>query len=379
MGLQDFLKVYNKPIFTSIHTLLSQGKKILFIVPYPTGKAPSQRFRFEQYYNFLTESGFEFKTEAFLSDTAWQYLYQPGHYLKKVSAVLQGFLKRLLLLFAVHRYDFIFIHREATPVGLPWFEWFVAKVIRKKIIYDFDDAIWLSNTSSENKVVSWIKFHRKTAFICRWAYKVSVGNSYLGDYARQFNSSVVFNPTTIDTDHHYSILKHKENRRLVIGWTGSHSTLKYLDAVVPVLKKLETDYDFETLVIADKNPHLALKDFHFVKWKKDSEIQDLNRIDIGIMPLSDNQWTRGKCGFKALQYMALGIPCVVSGVGANLDIVSDRNNGMIANSSEEWKSALVTLLNDEALRKRLGNAGKVTLEQGYSVRANSANFIKLFS
>ena len=133
-----------------------------------------------------------------MSAATWNILYQPGHAVKKVSGILSGFVRRLFLLFSVPTYDFVFVHREAAPVGPPVFEWFIAKVLGKKIIYDFDDAIWLANTSEANKMVAGVKWHHKVTNICRWAYKNSCGNTYLANYARHFNPVVVVNPTTID-------------------------------------------------------------------------------------------------------------------------------------------------------------------------------------
>ncbi|UOQ76187.1 hypothetical protein MUN84_16530 [Hymenobacter sp. 5516J-16] len=175
--------------------------QILFLVPYPTGKAPSQRFRFEQYFDFLTAAGYRYRVAPFISEATWAILYKPGHQLQKVAGILGGFLRRFGLLFVVPKYDYVFIHREASPIGPPVFEWVIAKLLGKKIIYDFDDAIWIPNTSEANKIVAGVKWHHKVGSICRWAYKVSCGNAYLRDYARQFNPNAVVNPTTIDTEH----------------------------------------------------------------------------------------------------------------------------------------------------------------------------------
>ena len=124
---------------------------ILILAPYPKGEAPSQRFRFEQYLDILTANGISFQYKPFLTEKAWKILYLPGKHAPKAFWILLGFLKRAALLMTVHKYDYVFIHREASPIGPPVFEWLIAKVCRKKIIYDFDDAIWLANTSEQNK------------------------------------------------------------------------------------------------------------------------------------------------------------------------------------------------------------------------------------
>jgi glycosyltransferase involved in cell wall biosynthesis len=282
-------------------------------------------------------------------------------------------------MFTLGKYHFVFIHREAAPVGYPLFEWIIAKVWRKKIIYDFDDAIWLPNTSAQNALVAKIKFHQKTALICRWAYKVSVGNEYLGDYARQFNVNVVYNPTTIDTLHLHNRTKDQAQGKLVIGWTGSHSTLPYLKMIEPIIRDLENRYEFEFWVIANQAPALDLQSLVYVPWNKASEIDDLLKLNIGVMPLTDDQWAKGKCGFKALQYMALGIPPLVSPVGVNTHIVQEGVNGFVCDTPNDWQTALEKLLQSHELRTQLGQAARQTIEQRYSVVSNQNNFKLFFS
>ena len=354
--------------------------RILFLIPYPPGKAPSQRFRFEQYLASLAEQGHSYTLAPFLSDATWAILYKPGHALAKVGGILRGFGRRVALLMSVPAFDFVFIHREAAPIGPPVLEWLIARVLGKKIIYDFDDAIWIANTSEANKIAAGLKWHQKVGNICRWAHKISCGNAYLRDYARQFNPAAVVNPTTIDTVHlHNRIRDQRAPGRLVIGWTGTHSTLKYLAQLVPVLAELETRHDFEFRVISNQPPALPLKSLRFQPWRKETEIEDLAGLHIGLMPLEDDPWAQGKCAFKALQYMALGIPALVSPVGMNPEVVQSGRNGYVCRSPAEWRQALEALLLDAELRIRLGAAARTTVEQRYSVQANTQNFLRLFA
>jgi glycosyltransferase involved in cell wall biosynthesis len=352
--------------------------KILFIVPYPHGEAPSQRFRFEQYYSALSKAGHEYEIAPFLDDKTWQILYKPGHKLAKVMGILGGFMRRKLLMFRVRKFDYVFLHREATPIGPPIFEWFMAKVLGAKIIYDFDDAIWLSNTSEHNKIAAGLKWHHKVDSICKWAYKVSCGNEYLCDHARQFNTNVVLNPTTIDTEHHHNQIKNQHANKVVIGWTGTHSTVEYLNELVPVLQKLEQELDFEFRVISNREPDFALQSMVYVPWQKDTEIADLLQFNFGVMPLTDDKWAKGKCGFKALQYMSLGMPAVVSPVGVNTKIVTEGVDGFLCSTPETWETALRKLITDEALRVQMGAAARQKIEGQFSVLANSGNFLSLF-
>ena len=356
---------------------------ILFLIPYPVGRAPSQRFRFEQYFAALDAAGHRYRLAPFLSMQTWTILYQPGHTIAKVLGILAGFIRRLGLLFAAPAYDFVFIHREAAPIGPPVLEWLLAKLLRKKIIYDYDDAIWLQDPAGEHTFISRLKWPQKIGSICRWAYKVSCGNEYLAEYARQFNGRVIVNPTTLDTNLLHNKVRnqyHSTTSPLVIGWTGTHTTLRHLDLVWPVLERLEQEgYKFEFRVISNQPPeYVGLNSLVSVPWRKDTEITDLLTFHIGLMPLVDDPWARGKCAFKALQYMALGIPALVSPVGMNTEVVQDGNNGFVCAENEEWYQAIRRLLSDEALRSQLGIAARRTIVERYSVASNTANFLGLF-
>jgi glycosyltransferase involved in cell wall biosynthesis len=356
--------------------------KILFLVPYPLQESPSQRFRFEQYFQLLHDQGHFFHSQSFLSKANWRLFFSNGKTFQKFIAIVSGFLKRLLMLFHLPSYDFVFIHREVAPIGPPIFEWIIAKIARKKIIYDFDDAIWLPDRKRESFLFRVLKYRPKVAQICKISYRVSCGNEYLCDYARRFNERVVLNPTTIDTESHHNPLLFTRKEfinDIVIGWTGSHSTLKYLQLLEPIMQQLEKAYqNIRFVVIADKQPNLNLKKLVFRPWSKQTEIADLSNFDIGIMPLTDDEWAKGKCGFKALQYMAMKIPTICSPVGVNTKIIDHEKNGLLAKTEQEWVDYLQKLITDSQLRKRIGASGRTKVIHAYSVASNSGNFLALF-
>lgn len=355
------------------------SKRVLILAPYPFNEAPSQRFRFEQYLNYLTNKGISCDFKPFLSQNAWRSLYASGKTPQKIMSVFRSFLKRWLLMFQLNKYDFVFIHREAAHIGPPIFEWIIAKVWRKRIIYDFDDAIWLANYSKTNAKFHRLKAYWKVNYCMKWAYKVSAGNEYLAKYAAQFNKNVAIIPTTIDTIHHHNLPTDYNQERVVIGWTGTHTTMRYLDFLVPVIKELEKTYAFDFLIISNEAPTYHLNSLRFLKWKKETEIQDLSKISIGVMPLENDIWAEGKCGFKGLQYMALGIPALMSPVGVNNQIIDHTKNGYLLKTAEEWKEQLAVLLKDKALRMQIGKAGKQTIEEKYSVSANQQKYLDLFT
>jgi glycosyltransferase involved in cell wall biosynthesis len=358
-------------------------KKILFLVPYPVGASPSQRFRFEHFFPILQEQGFYFKIQSFLDSQNWQIFFKPGKPFSKLWALLLGFGRRWAAVAQAPFYDFIFIHREAAPIGPPVVEWLLAKVLRRKIIYDFDDAIWLTDRRTEPVLFRWVKWRSKVAAICRWSFKVSCGNRYLMDFASQFNTRVFYAPTVVDTAnwHNPALYDHaaKKADEIVIGWTGTHSTLKYLGDLVPVLQKIETQFpQVRILVIADRKPDFELRSLLFIPWSKATEVKDLMNMDIGIMPLPDDEWAKGKCGFKALQYMALGIPTVVSPVGVNTEIVNHGQDGFVADTPEKWYDTLAELATGAELRKQTGAQSRKKIEDRYSVISSSASFVSLF-
>lgn len=319
--------------------------------------------------------------QSFLNSHNNKLFYQPGNAGKKSWILFTGFVRRIFVLFRVPAFDYIFIHREVTPLGPPVFEWIIARVLRARIIYDFDDAIWLTDRKAETGMFSLLKWRRKVASICKWSYKVSCGNHYLGNYAIQYNRSVIFNPSTIDTLHAHNPGLHPADRTgaIRIGWTGSHSTLKYLKEIEPVIRKLTTEYSHVTfMVIADRAPDLKIDKLKFIHWNATTEIADLMQFDIGIMPLPDDEWTLGKCGFKLLQYMALEIPAVASPVGANLDIIKQDETGFLCATPEEWYIALKKLIDNSDLRLQLGKRGRKLVEARYSVVSNTSNFLALF-
>lgn len=355
--------------------------KVLFLFPYPLASAPSQRFRFEQYFEYLGKHGIEITTQSFWNEKGWRILYQRGRFLSKIYFFLAGCMKRVTMLVGIRRFDFVFLHREAVPVGPPLIEWLIARVFGKRLIYDFDDAIWMPNTSQENILVAGIKWHNKVGMICRWSHRVSCGNEYLASYARQFNADVRVVPTTLETRHHHNPSGHAKptTNGIVVGWTGTHSTLPYLQPLLSVLRSLSLNHpDVEILVIADRKPDWELPHLRFVPWSASTEIADLMQISVGVMPLPDEPWANGKCGLKALQFMSLEIPVLVSPVGVNKILVEPGISGYWCTSTKDWEEHLEFLVGNAEARHRLGVAGRQRVIAHYSVEAVCSRYLSLF-
>ena len=350
--------------------------------PYPQGTGPSQRFRIEQYIPFLEER-FEVRIFPFWPEKAWEILYKKGYFFMKVIYFLSAFAARFTALWKARKAEFVYIHREAAPVGGPLFESILSKWMGKKLIYDFDDAIWLPNRSEANRgIVKHVKTHSKVGKICRMAYRVSVCNDFLAKYVLQFRPDVVLLPTTIDTGklHHPDLFRKEKNEIPVIGWTGSHSTLAQLNIVWDALGKIRAKIPFEFHLISDFFPDTVPEFVKCIPWNKMTEIEDLLKFDIGIMPLYNFEWEKGKCGFKLLQYMALEIPAVASASGMNTKIISDGADGfLVENQTEKWVEKLTALLENQELRQRFGREGRKKIKRYYSVEANREKVLNLFT
>lgn len=354
--------------------------KVLFLLPYPLNRAASQRFRVEMLLPLLKARGIQYVLRPFMTAATGEIVYRGGSSLQKAAGVIYGYFRRLLtIIIEAPRYDLVFIHREAAPLGPPVFEWYLARVLRKRIIYDFDDAIWIPNTSSENHLAKHFKAFWKVSHICRWSKVISTGNNYLCSYAAgHTEGKVVTIPTVVDTVHRYNKFKVQKSGKAVVGWTGSHSTLKYLDRLLPVIRKLQDVAEFTFLVIADKKPEFELKDWKFVSWNAGTEIEDLIKIDIGLMPLPENAWSEGKCGFKLIQYLALGIPALADPVGVNNDIIDHGLNGFLCATDDEWYHGIKTLIQNMDMRRDMGIKGRKKVESEYSINSVQDRFLDLF-
>jgi glycosyltransferase involved in cell wall biosynthesis len=354
-------------------------KKILFIVQHRKNRSPGQRFRFEQYLDFLEQHGFEYEFSPLLDAADDERFYAKGNLLGKFWVLLKSTARRVYDVFRANNFDAIFIYREAFMLGTLFFEKQFKKS-KAKIIFDYDDAIWLPNVSEGNKKLQSLKNYGKTKEIIKVSDLVIAGNKYLQHYALQYNSNAIIIPTTIDTNYHVP-LKQKENtNKVIIGWTGTASTLQHFETIIPVLIELKNKYAEKIgfRVIADKEFQHKDLEIEFIKWSLDDEIYQLQQIDIGIMPLPDDLWAKGKCGFKGLQYMSLSIPTIMSPVGVNKDIIDDGVNGFLANSDIEWIEKLEKLIADKELRILIGEKGRATIINRYSVSAWEEKYLNVF-
>ena len=351
--------------------------RVLALVPSIKDTSPGQRYRIEQWEPLLGERGVEITFEPFESEELHANLYKPGMLARKLRLVAGALRRRFKHLKRVKDFDVVYIFREAALLGPPVFE----KLVHQSgvpIVFDFDDAVFVSYRSPSNGYLSYLKFAGKTKTICRMSAHVMAGNPYLADYARQVNDNVTIIPTTIDTDKYQPFPRTSSVDLPVIGWTGSHSTVQHLDTIRGALQKLAQQVPFRLRVIGTPSYKLDNVEVESSIWRSETELQDLSNIDVGVMPLPNDAWSKGKCGLKALQFMALGIPTICSPVGVNTEIIHDDQNGLIADSEDEWVEKMARLLRSNELRERLGQAGRTTVEEKYSARTQAPRVYDVF-
>lgn len=371
--------------------------KILFLAEAEPekGMSPASRYRVYQYLDALMAKGIEckilpsFPSKYFMKKGHWQWLLRrvpPLYYLFILPGLILMVLTRLSHLIWVAQADVVIIQREILP-GRPGP--ILEKLVRrfaKRVVFDLDDAIYLSHPTQERgwfgQVLEAFSDRDMVAKILEISDSVIAGNTYLADYARKYNDRVYVIPTPVDVGH-YPVKEWKVVATpVVVGWIGTSSNLAFLEGIVPALEEVAKRHPLLLRIVSNKihrSMCFGSLNYEFVAWKGEREVEDILSFDIGLMPLPDNEWTRGKCGFKALQYMACGIPVVISPVGINKEIVQDGINGYLAETKDEWVEKISNLISDLDLRKRIGLGGRKTVEEAYSVGVNIERLVKVFN
>lgn len=352
---------------------LSRRKKILLLCPYPVGVAPGQRLKYEQYFPYFASRGYDFTVSPFFSRRAWQVLYRKGHLPEKAFWVLLGYARRIFDLARLSAYDGAYVFLHATPFGGSGFEACVRKLARS-MVYDIDDLVFLPQKSAQNAWISRFRRPGKIHYLMERADHVITCTPYLDSYVRQRNSRTTDISSTIRTDVYVPTNSYRNHRPLTIGWSGSHSTAKYLQLVAPALQALAQTHSFRLKVIGACGIEIPGVRVECQAWNESTEVADLAEIDVGIYPLPDEQWVLGKSGLKALQYMALGIPTVATAIGANFRVIEHARSGFLVREQAEWVASLARLLDDPELRRSIGTAARERVVEYYSVEANQARY-----
>lgn len=328
--------------------------KVLFLIE---GKStPSSRFRAYNYSESLRQRGI----------------------VHKIVPIPKNFLVRLVHFLPIVFYDILVIQKKVFHV---W-ELFLLRILARRIIYDIDDAVmFLDRRGMPDPSKVSPKRLKRFLRTVRTADHVITGNHYLAEYIRPYNLQLTIIPTPVNT-RQYRVREYREEGNgqgeVIIGWIGTQGNLKYLKMLEKPLAKLSTAYPYIKMrIVCDRFIDLDGISLDKKPWRLEEEASDLQSFDIGVMPLVDDAWTQGKCGFKILQYMGVGIPSVCSPVGVNAEIVQDGVNGYLARSEDEWVEKLSRLIENEERRRQIGMRGRELVEAHYSVEVTFPQFARV--
>jgi glycosyltransferase involved in cell wall biosynthesis len=320
--------------------------------------APSARVRIAAFAPFLRPHGVELEHRPTLTDGEYATLSSGASALRK-SAIVAGAATRAVL-GRRPDHELLLVHRLRLLSPLP-----LADPPRRLDVYDIDDALFLGSTAEVNRRFEWAKREaQRSVEYARRARLVLAGNSYLADWARRHAPRVEVVPSCVDPSTQ-ALREHADAETAVVGWIGSRTTSAYLMPVLPVFAALNEDRVRARLVLIGADPSLRAPWIEHRPWSLATQGRDLASLDVGIMPLPDTDWARGKCGYKLLQYFAAGVPAVASPVGVNRELVGDER-GVLAGSPGEWRAGLERLLADVAERREQGAAARAFVERRYS-------------
>lgn len=355
-------------------------RKVLILCPSPKGTAATQRLKYEQYLDLLEKEGYDFTISSFQTKRFWDIVYKPGRTAEKIWWTAIGYLRRIGDLFRAPFYDAVFVNLWITPLGFPLFERMLF-FFNKKVIYDIDDMLFIDK-KQQGKVslIQRLKGRRKPVVLMKHSRYVIVCTPKLEEIALATNKykNAIDISSTFDTGRFTPVDNYRQKEITTIGWTGTHSTIPFLESLQPVLAAVSRQREIRLMVIANKEYSMKDVPTEFIYWNEETEVKDLHQFDIGLYPIPANEWSLGKSSLKALTYMAIAIPFVATAYGTNYRIMQEGVQGFMALSNEEWIESIIKLIDDVELRKRMGLAGRKTVEDLYSVKVNFSKYLQVF-
>jgi glycosyltransferase involved in cell wall biosynthesis len=352
--------------------------RVLALCSYPD-KAAATRFRVGQFVGPLRERGIEVRVEPFLDDGQFHELYRSTGLARKAAGMLGPLARRVSGLVAAGRYDVLFVQREAMMFGPAVFEWLYSKIGRLPIVLDLDDATYVHYVSpTYGRLGSFFKFFGKTDSLIRRAATVTCGNRFIAEYVESKGTRAVIIPTVVDLNEFKPRELPNTGGPPILGWIGTHSTFPFLESIFPVLEKLAETHRFRLKIVGSgrNSIRLAGVDVELLDWELGREVADFRSLDVGLYPITvsdsaNEEWIKGKSGFKAVQYMAVGVPFVMTPVGVGAEMGVPGGTHFNAETPEDWYNALNRLLTDAAARQEMGAAGRKFALEHYSVPAQA--------
>jgi len=346
--------------------------KVLLLSRYgPLGA--SSRVRFLQYLPYFQSQGMDVTVKPLLSDAYLNALYSGG---SRWREVIKGYLVRIVALFMAWRFDVVIIEKEIFPF-MPAFAERFLRFLRVPFVVDYDDAIFHRYDCHSNPWVRRFLGQKIDAVMCH-STCVMAGNQYLAARAHKAGAKhVEIIPTVVDADRYHS-KNNGENAVLTVGWIGTPQTSKYLKPLLPVFESLRREFPVRFVAVGANSADFEGTPVEAWPWTEDSEVASVQQFDVGIMPLVDSPWERGKCGYKLIQYMACGVPVVASPVGVNCEIVEVGKTGYLASSLEEWQDCLLGFLKaTPEERAKMGALGREIVRQQYSTQAQGPRIVNI--
>lgn len=331
--------------------------RVLALSSYPARMA-STRFRICEYIPHLARMGITVTHLSWLSDQTAAVLYEPNSRLRTVAGGLYGGI-RLLAHLLRSKFDVVWVLREAMLLGPPVAEMVAAS--RAPLVYDFDDALWIGHADRGGG----LKFSDKFDWLIHRATMCVAGSRHLAKYSSGLGVRSVVLPTVVPAQK-WTPRAALDDSQLRVGWIGTHSTAPQLALCASALGRLRSEVDFELIVIGAGADLDLDVDATCRSWQLHSEVDDFRSLSIGLCPMFQSPWHEGKCGFKQLQFMAVGVPFVSSFVGGARDFVRNEENALTATTPDEWYVQLQRLMSNRELRTRLARAGRRLVESRYS-------------
>ncbi len=347
--------------------------RVLGLATYPV-EAAATRFRMIQFIEPLARQGIELSVYPFLDSRLHGSLYNRSQWPRTAAGLALASVRRVRELWRARKADVVFVQREAMMIGPPVMEWLVINLHHCPMVLDLDDATYVSYKSpTYGRLGSMLKWFSKTNDLISWSRLVTCGNREIAAYVKSKGREAVVIPTVVDTTQFRPLAERKTADVPIIGWIGTHSTFPYVKSIFPVLERLARDYRFRLRLVGtgENNVSIPGVEIENLPWKLNREIADFQSLDIGIYPIVEDNWSVGKSCFKAVQYMAVGVPFVVSPVGACQDIAETNETHFVARTDDDWYTHLLRLLSDEPLRRRMGNRGRTFAVQHYSIDAHA--------
>lgn len=354
--------------------------KVLALASYPR-EAACTRYRVEQFVQPLAERGITMTVRPFMDSDLFDSLYKDRSWLRLGAGLATSALLRTRDVLSATSADVIFVQREAMLLGPPVIEWLANRVLRRPMVLDLDDATYVPYTSpTYGRFTKALKFFGKTDYLIRWSRTVVCGNQTIAEYVSSQGGHTEIIPTVVDLEK-FRPRESRDESVPVLGWVGSHSTFPFLESILPALAELAKSNSFKLKIVGAGRAQVSIPgvEVENLEWNLEREVEDFRSTDIGLYPLNPDSWTMGKSGFKAIQWMAVGIPFVVTPIGAAGEIGEANVTHYIATTHEEWIAKLKGLLADAEKRRAMGEAGRQYAVKHYSVSAQADKLAKVLT